>query len=252
MTKPISPLRQTAAEGIDKSQLTLPEPRRIRNKEHVRFVAQQACLVCGRRPSDPHHLRHVQLGAIGRKSSDEFTVPLCRIHHRALHRSGDEQAWWKEIGIDPRKVARALWKTSRLGNRSLRSEPGTAPIGLPRKTQLRKQLREATLAHYTSTTPASHFRLAQLLSVVWQNEPNEPRIPPQYIFIWFVSRNFRGRARGQIDHVLSPLLSHWFRSQGRVWVAWSFCVAGRNKPGQAPRLAALTREPFSRLGPRPD
>ena len=119
----------TAAEGIDKSQLTLPEPRRIRNKEHVRFVAQQACLVCGRRPSDPHHLRHLQPRALGRKSSDEFTVPLCRIHHRALHRAGDERDWWNDIGIDPRKVARALWKKSRLDNGSLRSEPGSQGDG---------------------------------------------------------------------------------------------------------------------------
>ena len=69
--------------------------------------------MCGRKPSDPHHLRHVQPRAIGRKSSDEFTVPLCRIHHRALHRAGDEPAWWKESGIDPIKVARTLWKSPR-------------------------------------------------------------------------------------------------------------------------------------------
>ena len=114
--------KRTAANGIDKSQLSLSEPRRIRNKAHIRFVAQQACLVCGRRPSDPHHLRHVQPRAIGRKSSDEFTVPLCRIHHRALHRAGDEQAWWKESGIDPIKVARTLWKKSRLKDGSVRSD----------------------------------------------------------------------------------------------------------------------------------
>ncbi len=105
---------RAAGNGIDKSRLSLSEPRRIRNKDHVRFVAQQACLVCGRKPSDPHHLRHVQPRAIGRKSSDEFTVPLCRIHHRALHRAGDERAWWKESGIDPMKVARTLWKKSPL------------------------------------------------------------------------------------------------------------------------------------------
>ena len=116
--------RRAAGDGIDKSQLSLSEPRRIRNKEHIRFVAQQACLVCGRKPSDPHHLRHVQPRAIGRKSSDEFTVPLCRIHHRAVHRAGDERAWWNEIGIDPRKVAHALWKTSRVGHAPIRPESG--------------------------------------------------------------------------------------------------------------------------------
>ncbi len=117
--------KRAAGNRIDKSQLSLSEPRRIRNKEHIRFVAQQACLVCGRTPSDPHHLRHVQPRAIGRKSSDEFTVPLCRIHHRAVHRAGDERAWWNEIGIDPRKVAHALWKTSRVGNAPIRPESGS-------------------------------------------------------------------------------------------------------------------------------
>src|SRR5262245_33131862 len=44
------------ANGIDKSILTISAPRRYRNRDHLRFVAQQACLLCGRRPSDPHHL----------------------------------------------------------------------------------------------------------------------------------------------------------------------------------------------------
>ena len=94
---------------IDKSVLALPELRRVRDREHVRYVAQQACLICGRRPSDAHHLRFVQSRALNRKVSDEFTVPLCRGHHRELHRSGDEAAWWTTAGIDPTVPARALW-----------------------------------------------------------------------------------------------------------------------------------------------
>ena len=45
---------------------------------------------------------------MGRKVSDEFTVPLCRGHHRELHRSGDEEAWWKNQDIDHARAARAL------------------------------------------------------------------------------------------------------------------------------------------------
>jgi hypothetical protein len=41
--------------------------------------------------------------------SDEFTVPLCRGHHREVHRNGDEAAWWQNAGIDPIAAARALW-----------------------------------------------------------------------------------------------------------------------------------------------
>jgi hypothetical protein len=68
----------TDVPQVDKSVLPFPEPRRIRNRQHVRYVSKQPCLICGRLPSDPHHLRFAQLRALGRKASDEFTVPLCR------------------------------------------------------------------------------------------------------------------------------------------------------------------------------
>jgi hypothetical protein len=102
----------SAARQIDKSALVFPEPRRVRDRDHIRHVIKQPCLVCGRRPSDPHHLRFAQSRALGRKVSDEFTVPLCRGHHRELHRHGDEAAWWKKFGLDPNATARALWLTS--------------------------------------------------------------------------------------------------------------------------------------------
>jgi len=105
--------RTSLANGIDKSQLVHPEPRRFRDRGHVRFVAKQPCLVCGRMPSDAHHLRFAQHRALGRKVSDEFIVPLCRGHHREVHRSGDEAGWWKKAGIDPSVPARALWLETR-------------------------------------------------------------------------------------------------------------------------------------------
>ena len=100
------------AAVIDKSVLSLPASRRIRDRDHVRLVAKQPCLVCGRRPADAHHLRFAQSRALGRKVSDEFTVPLCRGHHREVHRCGDEAAWWKKSAIDPTVPARALWLES--------------------------------------------------------------------------------------------------------------------------------------------
>ena len=101
--------RGSPAGAVDKSVLTFPEPRRVRDREHTKFVAQQPCLICGRQPSDAHHLRFAQHTALGRKVSDEFTVPLCRGHHRGLHRSGDEAGWWQSAGVDPSVAARALW-----------------------------------------------------------------------------------------------------------------------------------------------
>jgi hypothetical protein len=114
------------ARGIDKSILAVAAPRRYRNREHLRYVAQQACLICGRKQSDPHHLRYLQPRALGRKASDEFAVPLCRSHHRAVHRASDEQAWWKAAGIDPVNVARQLWRQTRLGDPQEHHHPGLA------------------------------------------------------------------------------------------------------------------------------
>jgi hypothetical protein len=101
--------RRRQSHRVDKTLLALPAPRRIRDREHIKSVAKQPCLICGRRPADAHHLRFAQSPALGRKVSDEFTVPVCRGHHREIHRCGDEVAWWKKAGIDPTANARALW-----------------------------------------------------------------------------------------------------------------------------------------------
>lgn len=103
-----------ASEKLDKSELALSEPRRVRSREHLAFVARRPCLVCGRTPSQAHHVRFAQPQALGIKVSDEFTVPLCNIHHFELHQTGDERAWWNEKKIDPLAVAQDLWN-ERLG-----------------------------------------------------------------------------------------------------------------------------------------
>ena len=96
-------------KAVDKSELALPEPRRVRDRDHVRSVAKHPCLICGRQPADAHHLRFAQSRALGRKVSDEFTVPLCRGHHREVHHCRDEAAWWRVAGVDPTVTARVLW-----------------------------------------------------------------------------------------------------------------------------------------------
>jgi len=112
---PASTHRQAnaAPAKIDKSKLTISEPRRHRDKAHLKFVASQPCLICERSPADAHHLRFTQPRAMGRKVSDEFTVPLCRTHHRDVHRFGDEVAWWSKKAIDPVGVSRKLWVSTR-------------------------------------------------------------------------------------------------------------------------------------------
>jgi hypothetical protein len=83
---------------------------RLRDKEHRKFVSRQPCLVCGRAPSEAHHIRFAQPRALGSKVSDEFTVPVCRLHHSEIHRNGDESLWWTKAGIDPLPAARTLWE----------------------------------------------------------------------------------------------------------------------------------------------
>jgi ERF superfamily protein len=99
---------------------------RLRDKDHRKFVSTQPCLVCGRTPADPHHLRFAQPRALSRKVSDEFTVPVCRLHHRELHDHGDEKMWWKGININPLPIAMKLWKQRRT--------EGTAIVPEVRKT----------------------------------------------------------------------------------------------------------------------
>ena len=110
---------------------------RLRDKDHRKFVLRQPCLVCGRVPSDPHHLTFTQPRALGYRVSDEFTVPVCRIHHRELHRSGDEAAWWEKLNIDPLPVALRLWQHTRPRGDELTPSEGIAPANEPRGAALK-------------------------------------------------------------------------------------------------------------------
>lgn len=114
---------------IDKSVLTIGESKRIRSKEHLRFVARQPCLICGRTPSHAHHIRYAQSRGLGLKVSDEFTVPLCAIHHTENHATGDERGWWEQHKIDPVVVAKSLWHQGRMPQISAEGEMGPQSQG---------------------------------------------------------------------------------------------------------------------------
>ena len=105
---------------------------RLRDKEHCKFVASQPCVVCGRTPSEAHHIRFARPRALGRKVSDEYTVPVCRLHHRELHRYGDETSWWAATYIDPLPIALGLWRRSREDRSADPSgeDKGLAPPGV--------------------------------------------------------------------------------------------------------------------------
>jgi len=123
--EPRAEILTTAASARRRGIRIQAKTIRLRDKEHRKFVAMQPCLVCGRTPADPHHLRFAQPRAMSRKVSDEFTVPVCRLHHRELHTHGDEKLFWKRINIDPLPIALKLWKQGR-SDRTIR--PGARTI----------------------------------------------------------------------------------------------------------------------------
>jgi ERF superfamily len=122
--KALRVLKERSRSGVTRA---LGKTVRLRDKNHRRFVVRQPCLVCGRVPSDPHHLTFTQPRALGYRVSDEFIVPVCRIHHRELHRSGDEAAWWQKLNIDPLPVALKLWQHTRLNGDELAPSGGSTP-----------------------------------------------------------------------------------------------------------------------------
>lgn len=119
---------QPALPPAHEAGLAHPKELRKRSKAHLLFVREQPCLVCRQTPCDAHHLKFAQPRTLGRKVSDEFTVPLCRAHHHELHRHGDERAWWANLQISPLPIAQELWAASPLHDPT---NAGIASTALP-------------------------------------------------------------------------------------------------------------------------
>ncbi|MBR0939342.1 ERF family protein [Bradyrhizobium jicamae] len=103
------------SDQASKQVTVIAKPAREHDRTHLKFVASQPCLICARTPSDPHHIKFAEQRAMGRKVSDRFTVPLCRLHHRELHRRGNERAWWANVRINPLLVAADFWAMTHEG-----------------------------------------------------------------------------------------------------------------------------------------
>ena len=101
-------------ERAQQNELAFAAPKRLRDPEHLRHVASLPCLICARMPSHAHHLRFAQPRALGSKVSDEWTVPLCFTHHRALHDAGNEELWWQVHAVDAKAEAERLWRQTRV------------------------------------------------------------------------------------------------------------------------------------------
>lgn len=90
---------------------------RIKDSAHLDFIRQLPCLICGNDiQTEAAHVKMADPSIAkpmtgGMKPHDMFTVPLCGEHHRAQH-STNERKWWLSKGIDPVKVALALFAES--------------------------------------------------------------------------------------------------------------------------------------------
>jgi hypothetical protein len=126
---PMTEITETsdAPATVESAVEFLSKPIRRRSKGHLLFVGAQPCLICNRGPSDAHHLKFAQPRALGRKVSDEFTVPMCRAHHQELHLHGSEAAWWANLNIAPLQIAKQLWHTSPIHDGHAAAKPTAEP-----------------------------------------------------------------------------------------------------------------------------
>ena len=121
------------------------------DRDHLSSCASQPCLVYGRTPSDAHHVEFASSARSARKVSDRFTVPICRLRRRELHRRGNERASSEKPGLIPSPSRRpskrthtvasletdaSLDGTRRKATRRPTSKNGTKPNLAPRQDQL--------------------------------------------------------------------------------------------------------------------
>lgn len=82
---------------------------------HLKWLHELPCLVTGKRPVEAAHVSYADptYGKRERgkseKADDRWAVPLCREEHAKQHSLGNERAYWASVGIDPLKVAAALY-----------------------------------------------------------------------------------------------------------------------------------------------
>lgn len=91
----------------------LPSPVRKQregdDRQHVARIRQLGCCICNLK-GDPHHLLGYKHGkGLSMTSEDRWAISICRIHHDALHRHGNDEEWLASQGIDGRALASSLW-----------------------------------------------------------------------------------------------------------------------------------------------
>jgi hypothetical protein len=98
-----------------KRHVSSQERREGNSAAHLALIRQLPCCVCGKAPPvDCHHLKSGPAASersVGRRATDQWAVPLCRICHSAVERMGSrrEFEWFAANQIDqPYEMAKAL------------------------------------------------------------------------------------------------------------------------------------------------
>lgn len=119
-------IKQERIYGNFKTPRGYARPREVKDRArdrrpgmsaaHLDCIRSLPCCACGALPrSDPHHLKSgTGERGMGLRSTDRFTVPLCRAHHEAVERIGsrNERRWFGGFGVDAPALADALWRAS--------------------------------------------------------------------------------------------------------------------------------------------
>ena len=107
---------ETAFSNSQRGKGSKKRPR-VHAAEHRKWIAQQPCLITGRRDVQAAHVKYADprfgkpdVGG-AEKPDDKWCVPLCIAEHVDQHKY-DERGWWISKGIDPVAVASALWASS--------------------------------------------------------------------------------------------------------------------------------------------
>ena len=91
-----------------------PKPEGFDDPGHLAKIRLCPCCICGMVPADPHHLLSTEERRKRGLRVDALCIPLCRRHHDELHfKSGNEEAYLAENGVDGRGLARALYSIRR-------------------------------------------------------------------------------------------------------------------------------------------
>ena len=97
-----------------KARSGIRPPAQLRSGKHLAWIRTQRCAVQSKDCNGPIQAAHVRVGTdagLSAKPSDNWTVPLCHLHHVKQHAFG-EQTFGELYRIDTKRLALNFAKRS--------------------------------------------------------------------------------------------------------------------------------------------